>query len=57
MKKNKLMILGTSLYFFTQSISIYAAIYKYDDLGRVAKAVCEDGSSVTCTYDAVEKLP
>lgn len=52
MKKNILIILGTSLYFFSQTISTYAASYEYDDLGRVTKAVYEDGSSVTYVYDA-----
>ena len=46
MKRNILLILGTSLYFFTQSISIYAAAYEYDDLGRVTKAVYEDGRRI-----------
>lgn len=52
MKKNILIILGASLYFFSQTGMVYAATYEYDDLGRVTKAVYEDGSSVTYVYDA-----
>lgn len=52
MKKKILIILGTSLYFFSQTIMTDAATYEYDDLGRVTKAVYEDGSSVTYIYDA-----
>lgn len=52
MKKNILIILGASLYLFSQTGMVYAATYEYDDLGRVTKAVYEDGSSVTYVYDA-----
>ncbi len=52
MKKNILIILGASLYFFSQTGMVYAAAYEYDDLGRVTQAVYEDGSSVTYVYDA-----
>lgn len=52
MKKKILIILGASLYFFSQTIMTDAATYEYDDLGRVTKAVYEDGSSVTYIYDA-----
>lgn len=52
MYKKYLAILGLSLFFFMKTISIHAADYEYDDLGRVTKTVYEDGSSVTYTYDA-----
>lgn len=52
MKKKFLLILGTSLCLFMQTVSAHAATYEYDELGRVTKAVYEDGSSVTYVYDA-----
>lgn len=52
MKKKIIIILITVLCLFSQAVSIYAADYEYDDLGRVTKVVYEDGSSVTYIYDA-----
>jgi len=57
MKKNKMtrLFIICSIFFlisFAGMIMSYAETYEYDALGRVKKALREDGSSVTYTYDA-----
>lgn len=47
-----LIILGVYLTFLTQTFSVSAATYEYDDLDRVTEVIYEDGTSVTYFYDA-----
>lgn len=50
--RKALIILGVYLTFLTQTFSVSAATYEYDDLDRVTQVIYEDGTSVTYFYDA-----